>query len=156
MQWQSEQSAEFGTHSIGLVAGTELGSLHDVSLASQDNTRTKQARHMSTQKPSKSTRVAGEGQQEEGATEGKYGSGDSADTKGDMSFETTSSSGSGSAKSINTSQASSHTKPGASSPKSLSSDDVLRGVNALGYYEPISASQRAKERAKSLKALEGR
>jgi hypothetical protein len=110
---------------------------------------------MSNKKPSNSAQVAGEGRQEKGATEGKHGSGDSADTKGDMSFETTSYSGSGSAKSIDTSQASC-IKPGVSSPKPLSSDDVLRGVNALGYYEPISPSRRAKERAKSLKALEGR
>jgi hypothetical protein len=156
MQWQSEQSAEFATHCIGSVTGTELGSLRDVSLASQDNTRTEQPSHMSTKKASNSTQVAGEGRQEEGATEGKHGSGDSADTKGDTSFETTSDSGSGSPKSIDTSQASSRTNPGAFSPKPLSSDDVLRGVNALGYYEPISASRRAKERAKSLKALEGR
>jgi hypothetical protein len=52
-------------------------------------------------------------------------------------------------------QGSSRTEYDGDSSKPLSSDEVLRGVNALGY-EFISDSQRTNARARALKDLEGR
>jgi hypothetical protein len=74
---------------------------------------------------------------------------------GQKSFERELSSGSSSGMRVEIGQNSSRTEHDGNYSKPLSSDEVLRAVNALGY-ESISDSQRANARARALKDLEGR
>lgn len=71
------------------------------------------------------------------------------------SIETELSSESISGEIVKQNQGSSRTEQDGDSSKPLSSDEVLRAVNALGY-ESISDSQRTNARARALKNLEGR
>jgi hypothetical protein len=78
-----------------------------------------------------------------------------AETSGQKSFERELSSGSSSGTRVEIGQNITRTEHDGNYSKPLSSDEVLRAVNALGY-EPISGSQRANARARALKELEGR